>query len=76
MVLDKHLQTHCVTNRTVNFQKACMLCHTKVDRSPTNLAGFFLISGENTFGKVKRKNRKTNKQKQKPNNTTKTKRKP
>lgn len=43
MVLDKHLQTQRVANWTINFQKSCMLRHTKVGRFPENLTVFFFF---------------------------------
>lgn len=39
-VMDKHLQTQCVANWTINFQKAHMLCQTNVDRFP-KIRAFF-----------------------------------
>lgn len=54
-VMDKHLQTQCVSNWTINFQKAHILCQTNVDRFP-KIQAFFKISYENIIGKVKKKN--------------------
>lgn len=52
--MDKHLQTQCVANWTINFQKAHILCQTNVDRFP-KIQAFFKISYENIIGKVKKK---------------------